>query len=139
MTWWAVLLLLSQPAAESAGTVACTGTGPATGREFVLERRGSGDTWRLSYRDREHPDWVRLALDGAEPVLGDGTATLRFRNANGGRQVALDVAPGKAKLDVYVDYGLDVNIERDLAPEVDRMNTNGPLTSIDCRVSRANP
>ncbi len=32
-----------------------------------------------------------------------------------------------SRLDVYVDYGLDVNIEPDLDPDVDRMNTEGPL------------
>jgi len=89
----------------------------------------------LSYRDREHPSWIRLELDGATPVFGEGAATLRFRNANGGRQVELEVTPANARIDVYVDYGLDVNIESTLAPEVDRMNTHGPLTSLSCRVN----
>jgi hypothetical protein len=33
-----------------------------------------------------------------------------------------------------VDHGLEVNIEPDLDPAVDRMTTNGPLTSLDCTV-----
>jgi hypothetical protein len=134
MIWAVVVLLLSQPATKSAGTVVCSGTANAAGREFVLDRLGAGQSWRLSYRDREHPAWIRLTLDGASPVLGDGTATLRFRNANGGRQVELDVTPTRAQLDVYVDYGLEVNIDRDLAPDIDRMNTHGPLTSLSCQV-----
>jgi hypothetical protein len=119
--------------------VVCTGTGPAAGREFVLDQPAADRPWRLSYRDREHPQWLRVTLDGAAPAIGDGTATLKFRNANGGRQVDLDVAPGRARLDVYIDYGLDVNIEPDLEPDVDRMNTDGPLTTLQCRVERPNP
>ncbi len=116
--------------------VVCTGTGSAASREFVLDRPVADRPWRLSYRDHEHPKWIRVTLDGAEPVVGERTATLKYRNANGGRQVDLDAAPGHSRLDVYIDYGLDVNIDPDLDPGVDRMNTDGPLTSLECRVTR---
>ena len=119
--------------------VVCAGTGPAAGREFVLDRAAADRPWRLSYRDREHPQWIRVTLDNAAPVIGERTATLKYRNANGGRQVELDAAPDRSRLDVYVDYGLDVNIEPDLDPEVDRMNTDGPLTTLQCRVEHVNP
>jgi hypothetical protein len=132
--WVVLFALLAQAAPITAGTVICNGTASAAGREFVLDRPAAEQPWRLSYRDREHPSWIRLALEGAAPVFGAGTATLRFRNANGGRQVELDVTPTGARIDVYVDYGLDVNIESALAPEVDRMNTNGSLTSLSCRI-----
>lgn len=116
------------------GQVVCRGTGPAAGREFVLDRPEARGLWRLSYRDVRHPQWVRLRLDGAEPRIDDRTVRLRYRNANGGRQVDLDVSPAGARLDVYVDYGLDVNIEPDLDPEVDRMNTDGPLSTLQCTI-----
>ena len=116
--------------------VVCSGTGPAAGREFVLDRPVSDRPWRLSYRDREHPRWIRVALEGAAPAFGERTATLSYRNANGGRQVTLTVASAGSSLDVYVDYGLDVNIDPDLDPDVDRMNTDGPLTTLDCKVTR---
>ncbi len=119
--------------------VVCNGNGPAAGREFVLDRAAADRPWRLSYRDREHPQWLRVTLENAAPDIGTATARLRYRNANGGRQVDLDVAPGRARLDVYVDYGLDVNIEPDLDPDVDRMNTDGPLTTLQCRVERVSP
>ena len=119
--------------------VVCAGTGPAAGREFVLDRPVVDRPWRLSYRDREHPEWIRVGLEGAAPVVGERTATLSYRNANGGRQVTLTVAPAGSSLDVYVDYGLDVNIDPDLDPDVDRMNTDGPLTTLQCRIERANP
>jgi hypothetical protein len=79
--------------------------------------------------------WIRLALPGAAPAVADGVASVRYKNANGGRQVTLDVAKDHARLDVYVDHGLEVNIEPDLDPAVDRMNTNGPLTALDCTVA----
>ena len=129
-----VWLSLQAPAAGSKPHVACTGEGAAAGREFRLEQVASG-TWQLRYRDREHPRWIALALPGAAPVFSAGSARLQFRNANGGRQVDVDVVPGKARLDIYVDYGLDVNIDAGLDPEVDRMNTDGPLTTLDCQVT----
>ena len=117
--------------------VVCTGMGPAAGREFVLDRPLADHPWRLSYRDTEHPRWIRVTLDGAAPVIDERTATLSYRNANGGRQVTLVVAGTASRLDVYVDYGLDVNIDPDLNPEIDRMNTDGPLTTLECRIERA--
>jgi len=119
--------------------VVCTGRGPADGREYVLDRPVADRPWRLSYRDREHKEWIRVTLAGAVPDIGDATATLRYRNANGGRQVELEVTPSGSRLDVYVDYGLDVNIDPDLDPDVDRMNTGGPLTTLQCRVEPVNP
>lgn len=133
-----ILTLLAFAADQAAPRVTCAGSGAAAGREFVLDRP-AGKAWRLSYRDREHPEWIRLDLDGARPAIARGTAQLRFRNANGGRQVELDVSPGGSRLDVYVDYGLDVNIDPDLSPDVDRMNTEGPLTTIDCRIEPVDP
>ena len=130
-----LLLWLSlQPPAEGPA-VRCEGRGAAAGREFVIERPAAGAAWRLRYRDREHPRWITLGLPGALPTLGAGTARLSFRNANGGRQLELDVKPGSARLDIYVDYGLDVNIDAGLDPEVDRMNTEGPLTDLSCQVT----
>jgi hypothetical protein len=127
-------LSLQGPPPSAAPSVICAGRGPAAGRELVLERAGRTGPWQLRYRDREHPRWIVLALPGAAPVIASGTARLKFRNANGGRQVEIDVEPGKARVDIYVDYGLDVNIDANLDPEVDRMNTDGPLTDLACEV-----
>jgi hypothetical protein len=49
--------------------------------------------------------------------------------------VTLDVKQDHASLEVFVDHGLEVNIEPDLDPAVDRMNTNGLITALDCRVT----
>jgi hypothetical protein len=118
-------------------SVTCHVRDDAQRRTFVLEQAAAGpNTWRLSMQDRESgAKWIRLALPGAAPTISDGAASVRYKNANGGRQVTLDVAKDHARLDVYVDHGLEVNIEPDLDPAVDRMNTNGPLTALDCAVA----
>jgi hypothetical protein len=117
-------------------SVTCHVRADAQRRTFVLEQAGGGaSVWRLSMQDRESgAKWIRLALPGAAPTISDVAASVRYKNANGGRQVSLDVASDHASLDVYVDHGLEVNIEPDLDPAVDRMNTNGPLTALDCTV-----
>ena len=126
-----LFLAASLALAADSRSVTCELTGDPRGRVYVLDQTpGSADpVWRLSLKERESGEkWIRLALPGAEPVFGDG---------NGGRQVALDVTPQGARLDVFVDYGLDVNIEPDLDPEVDRMSTGGPITALTCRVASA--
>jgi len=117
-------------------SVTCHVRDDAQRRTFVLEQAAAGpNIWRLSMQDRDSgAKWIRLALPGAAPAIADGVASVRYKNANGGRQVTLDVSSNHARLDVYVDHGLEVNIEPDLDPAVDRMNTNGPLTALDCTV-----
>lgn len=119
-------------------TVSCTVKTDAHNRVYALDQTpGTTPTvWRLSMRDSESGErWIRLPLRGAQPQIAPGTASLAYKNANGGRQVTLDVTPAHASLDVFVDHGLEVNIDADLDPAVDRMNTNGPLTALDCTVT----
>jgi len=104
------------------------------GREYRLENRTrpEGFVWTLSMREGREGRWIDLALPGASPRFAPETMELEYRNANGGRQIEMVVGPGGSRLDLYVDYGLDVNIDPDLDPAVDEMNTEGPLTSLDC-------
>jgi len=123
---------------EFGARVTCTVKGDAHNRVYALDQTpGTTPTvWRLSMRDSESGErWVRLPLRGAQPQIAAGPASLAYKNANGGRQVTLDVTPGHARLDVFVDHGLEVNIEPDLDPAVDRMNTNGSLTALDCTLA----
>jgi hypothetical protein len=102
--------------------------------------QGSGHRWQLSMRDRESKDgWIQLALPGAVPAITRESAKLSYRNANGGRQVDLEAGPSASRLDVWVDYGLDVNIEADLDPRVDRLNTHGPITALACTIGPVEP
>ena len=140
MTMGVLVLLLGLVAGSPAEpqSVTCHVREDPRGRAFALEPLGEGSNgWRLAMQDRDSGGkWIRLALPGATPVFGDGTASLSYKNANGGRQVSVDVTRDHARLDVYVDHGLEVNIEPDLDPAVDRMNTNGPLTALDCTVTQ---
>ena len=126
------------PAAAGAepASVTCRVEGDPGRRVYVLDKHG--DRWRLSFRSEATGGaWIRLALPGAEPVVNGGTVRLSYRNANGGRQVDLRAGSGQSSLDVWVDYGLDVNIEPDLDPRVDLMTTDGPLAGVTCAVAAA--
>src|SRR6476659_2520534 len=99
--WLAVALVLGTVPGEGSknasqlGTVPsviCNVRGDARARVFVLDQTpGTTPTlWRLSMRDGESGDrWVRLLLRGAQPRLAAGTASLTYKNANGGRMVTL--------------------------------------------------
>src|SRR4051794_16592156 len=102
---------------EGASRVTCTVPGDAQARTWVLEQ-ASGH-WQLTFTSRTVTRPVRLALPGARPALSATGATLSYKNANGGRQVELKADEAIATLDVWVDHGLEVNIEPDLDPRVD--------------------
>jgi hypothetical protein len=140
--WLAVALLLGTvpknvPHLGTVPSVTCSLRGDAHHRVYTLDQApATPAVWRLSMRDTESGErWISLSLRGAQPHIAENTASLAFKNANGGRMVTLDVTPEHASLDVFVDHGLEVNIEPDLDPAVDRMNTNGPLTALDCTVA----
>lgn len=124
-------------AAAGEPVVTCEVRDDPRGRVYRLEQReAQGDRiWTLSMRELDG-EWTHLALPLAQPEFAADTVSLRFRNANGGRQIELDVAPAGSRLDVYVDYGLDVNIEPDLDPDVDHMNTGGAISALDCTIAR---
>jgi hypothetical protein len=118
---------------EGSSRVTCRVPGEAAGRVYVLER--SGSRWQLTFTSTEtRGAIVRLALPGAKPSITGSTVRLAYRNANGGRQVDLTVEHGVSRLDVWVDHGLEVNIEPDLDPRVDLMSTHGPLEGVRCAV-----
>jgi hypothetical protein len=131
--------------ADAPVSVTCRVRDDPDARVFVLQEAGPSAAggprrWQLSMRDRESKDaWIHLALPGASPAITAAAAKLSYRNANGGRQVELEVGPAASRLDVWVDYGLDVNIEPDLDPRVDRLNTHGPITALTCTIGARTP
>jgi hypothetical protein len=145
---WAPVLPGAASATDAPAAVTCRVRDDARGREFVLrpadpagEAPGRSEPrWQLSMRDAEsNGAWIHLLLPGAKPALTAATAKLTYRNANGGRHVDLEVSPAGSRLDVWVDHGLEVNIEPDLDPRVDRLNTEGPITAIGCTIGHSAP
>lgn len=105
---------------------------------YVLEPAGT--RWQLSFTSIEtQASTVRLALPNARPAVTATTARLSYHNANGGRQVELSVGEGPSRLEVWVDHGLEVNIEPDLDPRVDLMSTHGPLDGVRCDITPVTP
>jgi hypothetical protein len=131
-------LLLSAvvQASPSSGVVArCEVRDDPQARVYELRRGDGADgaRWWVEMRSRESGDNpVRLPMPDAAPVFGGGTLSLEYRTQNGGRDVAWKVGPSGASLDLHANYELEVNIEPDLDPRVELMNTDGPITTLAC-------
>ena len=94
-------------------------------REGVID----APRWVLVYRSATlSPPSVALPLPAAAPRVTADRVALDYRSANGGRSVMLDArAAGPSTLDVFVNFELEVNVERDLDRAVDTMNTEAPI------------
>jgi len=107
-------------------------------REWRLERRDAGVSspeWRVLFSgDMLDKPVVELRLPGAAPVVAPGEVRLSYANANGGRSIEWHAVNGAATLDLHVSHGLEVNVEADLDPAVDQMNTEGAIAVV-CTVS----
>ena len=126
--------------ASSPDMVTCSVRNDPAARIYRLAKRADpqgASVWTIARRTRDEPAWLELTLPGAAPVITATTASLSYTNANGGRHVALDVRPDRAEIDVWVDHGLEVNIDPDLDPRVDELTTGGVLRGLDCRIERA--
>ena len=113
----------------------CRVTEDPAGREWSLAREGPADSprWVLLFRRGAAASTsVRLPLPSAAPTVSAERVELDFHSANGGRSVTLSAgAAGPSRLDVFVNFELEVNVERDLDRAVDTMNTEGPI-SVSC-------
>jgi hypothetical protein len=131
-----VLLALAEPAVP---VVRCSVTGDAQARVYELQRPGATDRapWQMIMRSREAGTTpVILRLPDAKPVVGEGRVDLEYRTLNGGRKVTWKVeAAGGATLDVYTNFELEVNVDADLDPRVELMNTEGPITNLSCAIA----
>ena len=130
-----VLLALVDPVL----VVRCNVTGDTHGRTYELQRSGEGERarWEIVLRSREAgTSPVALPLPDAKPTVTEREIVLEYRTLNGGRTVAWKVdAGGTATLDVYTNFELEVNIDADLDPRVELMNTDGPITNLSCAIA----
>jgi hypothetical protein len=125
--------------AANATVVTCSVTGDAHARVYELQRTGDGERarWLMVMRSREAgASPVVLPLPDAKPVVTDRRVALDYRTLNGGRNVKWTVdAAGAASLDVYTNFELEVNIEADLDPRVELMNTEGAIANLSCEIA----
>jgi hypothetical protein len=84
--------------------------------------------YRSRALDKPH---VELRLPGAAPSITAAETRVSFKSANGGRTVEWRIREEDSTLDLMVSHGLEVNVEADLDPAVDHMNTDGTI-SVDC-------
>ena len=104
-------------------------------RTWSLER-AAPSTWRVVFTSPalDKPR-VELPLGSAQPEISPSGITLSYASANGGRAIDWRIVDGFSTIDLRVSHGLEVNVERDLDPAVDLMNTEGAL-SVVCDVVR---
>jgi hypothetical protein len=114
-------------------------TNDAHARVYELHRSGEGDRarWQMVLRSREAgTSPVALPLPDAKPMVTARQVVLEYRTLNGGRTVTWKVdAAGRATLDVYTNFELEVNVDADLDPRVELMNTEGPITNLSCAIA----
>ena len=128
----AALVIAAQVA--SAETVAtCRVPNDPQERTWSLER-AAPSVWRVVFTSRtlDRPR-VELPLANAQPTVTRDQIVVNFASANGGRSITWSINNGPSSLDLQVNHGLEVNIERDLDPAVDRMNTDGPI-AVNCTI-----
>ena len=94
---------------------------------YELQADAARTRWRLAMRGRKagnSPVW--LPLPDAKPSIAGNSVSLNYRTLNGGREVRWEVGASGATLDVHANFELEVNVEADLDPRVELMNTEGP-------------
>jgi hypothetical protein len=130
----AVLLLMAQVAAADA-VATCRAIDDPQQRTWSLVRRDS--EWLVVFRSRIlDKASVELRLPDATPAVSASATRVSFASANGGRRLEWVITDERSTLDLYVNHGLEVNVERDLDPDVDLMNTDGEIT-VACALSRS--
>jgi hypothetical protein len=117
--------------------VGCSVVGDPDARVYELRRQpeAAGAGWLLMMRSRKAGAApVVLPLPDARPDVTASKVTLSYATLNGGRHVEWSVASSVATLDVHANFELEVNIEPDLDPRVELMNTDGPITTLTCAI-----
>jgi hypothetical protein len=145
--WWPRLWPNVVNSALLAGALQAT---PGLARlECVLPDDGDARVYRLVDRGASaSPRWwltlrarslggreVELPLAGAQVEESkDGALRLASRSLNGG--VAIEIRPEATayRLDVFVNFELEVNVWRDLSPDVEHMNTAGARSDARCQL-----
>jgi hypothetical protein len=129
------LMVVVQPSTPGMPIAECRLPEDADGRIFQLVDRGSDrdPRWWLTLRSRAlAARLIELPLPAAKVRREAARITVSSTSANGGLAIDLVAAAAGATLDVFVNFELEVNVWRDLSPEVERMNTGGPRRDARC-------
>ena len=108
-------------------------------RAYQLLDYGPSREPRFALRFAGGPLGVRrvdLPLANARLERGDRRLTLSSVSGNGGASVQIAAVDGSAAstIDVFVNFELEVNVWRDLSPDVEHMNTQGVQANVRCHV-----
>ncbi len=114
--------------------VTCRSIGLDPTRTWRFETQG--DTWRvLHWRGTDATRAVSVSLPGNATVqFTKDNVRVAARSSNGGIDVALTGPPTLARLDIYVSYELEVNVDASLTPAIDDLNTDSPM-GVRCEAS----
>ena len=123
-------LLLAAQVAGAHTLATCSPLNDPQQRSWSLVRRDGGLIVVYRSKTLDKPQ-VELRLPGATPHVADDQTRVSFKSANGGRSVEWVIRKGDSTLDLMVNHGLEVNVEADLDPAVDLMNTEGPI-AVNC-------
>jgi hypothetical protein len=131
MTMWTVLLAT---ALQVTPIATCRSVGLDTPRTWQFDKTGA--TWSVTHwRGKVMMDATRVALPPTASVqLTRAAVSVKARTSNGGIDVSLSGTPAEARLDVYVSYELEVNVDTSLTPAIDDLNTEGPI-GVRCEVT----
>lgn len=119
-------LLLAAQAAGADTLATCSPPGDPQERSWTLVRQDAGLLIVFRSKALDTPQ-VELRLPGASPAIAGNETRVAFKSANGGRSVEWQITKDASTLDLYVNHGLEVNVEADLNPAVDLMNTEGSI------------
>lgn len=126
-------LLIAAQVATGQTVATCRVPSDPDERVWSLER-AAPDRWLVVFTSKSlDKPRVELPLATAQPVVSSEPISLEFTSANGGRKISWSIDNGPSRLDLFVNHGLEVNVERDLDPAVDSMNTDGPIT-VNCSI-----
>ena len=133
----ALLSSVLQPAPKT--VLECTLPSEPAARVFQLLDHGAAREPRFALRmsgARLGTRRVDLPLANARVERRGGGLAVTSTSANGGASVQIEAAggTGQSSIDVFVNFELEVNVWRDLSPDVEQMNTHGLQADAQCHV-----
>ena len=133
-----MLALLMAVSLQGTPGATCRSVGLEPQRTWRFERLDG--TWQVAHwRGTAARNAVRVTLPtGTTVQLTEEALNVKARSSNGGIAVALTGAPAQARLDIYVSYELEVNVDTSLTPAIDDLNTEGAI-AVRCDVTAQPP